>query len=182
MAEPTPQPKKLPLVPIVVGAVVLVAAGFIAKNIFSTKYYEKRAEQMFEQQTGGKANIDLESGESSFEFETEEGKVVINQEGQLPADFPNDIEIYRGAEVTGYVSMESEEIKGFNATISTEDSAEDVYNFYLSSLESNGWDILTKLSSGTYSSVSAEKDTRTIVVTITADTEETIAVITVQTE
>ena len=78
--------------------------------------------------------------------------------------------------------MNSEEIQGFNATLSTKDSAEEVYNSYLTSLENGGWAILTKFTSDTYSSVSAEKDTRTIVVTITQDTDETIIVLTVKAE
>jgi len=185
MAEdktPTPPKKSAPVVPIIIAVVAVGAIGFFFRNKFFNSYYEKRAEQMFEAQTGGKADIDLDSGTGKFEFETDEGKVVINQEGTLPDDFPNDVAIYDGAEVTGYVSMDSDDVKGFNATLSTKDSAEDVYNAYLSLLESDGWAVLTKFTAEEYSSISAEKDNRMIVVTITADTEETIIVLTVKTE
>lgn len=184
MAEKTPEvPKKSPpVVPIIIAVVAIGAIGFFFRNRFFESTYERRAEKLFEQQTGGKAEIDLDAGTSSFEFETEEGKVVITQDGTLPDDFPSDVDIYSGANVTGYVSMNSEEIQGFNATLSTKDSAEKVYTFYISSLEDNGWAILTKFTSEAYSSVAAEKDTRTIVVTITEDTEETIIILTVKTE
>jgi hypothetical protein len=184
MAEQTPETSKKnpPVVPIIIAVVAIGAIGFYFRNRFFESTYEKRAEQMFEEQTGGKADINLEDGTSSFEFETEEGKVVINQDGTLPDDFPSDIDIYSGATVTGYVSMSAEDIQGFNATLSTNDSAEEVYNSYQESLVSNGWAILTKFSSEAYSSVAAEKDNRTIVVTITEDTTETIVLLTVKTE
>ena len=184
MAEQTPTtPKKsFPVVPLVIAVIAVGAVGFFFRNRFLGNYYERRAERLFEQQTGGKAKIDLDSGTGSFEFETEEGKIVINQEGSLPDDFPSDIEIYSGANVTGYVTMDTEGMKGFNATLSTRDSAEEVHDYYISSLEDTGWTVLTKFTSDAYSSISAEKDTRTIVVTTTADTDETIVVLTVTTE
>lgn len=182
MPEVTPQPKSNnPALPIIIIVVVLGAAFLVFRGFFGKNFAERRTEQLFEAQTGGKADVDFDEG-SKFEFETEDGKVVIDQQGSLPSDFPNDIQIYGGAKVIAYISMDSEDVKGFNATISTEDSQEDVYAFYLTSLESDGWTIISQLTSGEYSSVGAEKGDRTLVVTITTDGDKTVSIITVKTE
>ncbi|MBT6401107.1 hypothetical protein HN803_06130 [candidate division WWE3 bacterium] len=177
----TPKLKGNKALPVIIVVVVLGAAFFVFKGFYSTKFAERQAEKMFEAQTGGKADIDFDGG-SKFEMETEEGKIIIDQQGSLPGDFPEDIEIYPNADVTAYVSMDSADVKGFNATLTTKDSGKEVYPFYLDSLTDNGWNIISKLDTEAYQSLGAEKDSRTMVITITNDGEDTIAVITVKTD
>lgn len=168
---------------IIIGVIVLIGGYFLFSRTIGRSALERSAERRFEEETGGKADFDFEDGESRFEFETEEGgKVVIDQQGGLPADFPSDIEIYPGSDVTAYVSMDSEEVVGFNTSLSTSDSVEDGFNFYVSSLESNGWDVVSKASATDYSAVSAKKDNRTVTIGITTDGDNTVIVITQRTD
>lgn len=163
---------------IIIVAVVLLGGYFLFSKFIRPNIYENIAEKQFEAATGGKADIDFDSGEGRFEIETEEGKMVIDSQGNLPADFPSDIEIYPGSDVTAYVSMDSEETVGFNTALSTSDSIEDGFNFYVNSLESNGWNVVSKASATDYSAVSATKDNRTVTIGITTDGDNTMIVIT----
>jgi cytochrome c-type biogenesis protein CcmE len=177
----TTNPKKSPIIVIVI-ICALAIVGFAVQKVAGNKMAEKSAEKYIEMATGGNAKVDIDDDKATLEMETEEGTVMISQDGSLPEDFPEDVQIYENGDVTAYVSMDSEEIKGFNVSFSTEDTKEEVESYYKEVLVDNGWEITTTVSSDVYVSLGAEKDTRTLALTVTTDDEETIGVITVQTE
>jgi len=174
--------RKTGLIVLTVG-VGLVVGGLILRttvNNIVKKSVEKGLEGQIEQQMGGEANvdIDLDKEEGSLTITSDDEKVEYTTTGELPENFPGDLETYPGAEIQGSYKVEEEEGQGFSVAMLTQDNPQTVYNFYIDSLDQNGWTISGKLETqDTYSAI-ASKDTRSVVVGIGKGDEGTAITIT----
>lgn len=140
------------------------------------KSVERQIAPEIEKQTDVDVDINLDNNQGSFSIETEEGdfKVTTTTKGELPKDFPSDLEVYPGAEVKGTYSMEADDGTGSSVTLATQDSIQAVSAFYVSSLENNGWVISGKLESEEAFTAVATKDNRSAVVGVGKGKEGTI--------
>lgn len=82
------------------------------------------------------------------------GKVSTSND--VPDDFPDDFPTYDGAKVTGSYSGENNGQQGFFVAWETDDSADDVADFYKNEFESGPWKSTGNFSSGGTSVISAE--------------------------
>ena len=107
---------------------------------------EQAAEEAIEQSTGGDVEID-DDGES-VKIETDEGTMEIQGEGaaEVPAGFPSSMPIYDG-DYTFSSAVETPEGQVYTLGIETGDGAGDVSEWYRGELSSNGWEILSDISS-----------------------------------
>ena len=114
-------------------AAIMVMFGCGEKS--EEKAGEEVMEEVIESNMGGNAEVDIE--ENSFRIQTEEGEMTMTagDSVQLPADFPKDIFIYRGADLN--TAMELPE--GFNLMFQTKDDSSKVSEAYLAEMEEKGW-------------------------------------------
>lgn len=106
-------------------------------------------------------------------------KVKINQRGDkleignlsfgsgLPDNFPKDIPIYPDAKVGGYMSGKNNELSGSTTTLTSKDSAADIYDYYIANLEKKGWSVNSS-DIGEVKIINFQKEQRSGVITINA--------------
>jgi len=82
--------------------------------------------------SGGRAKVD--SSDGTVKITTREGTTVVTA-AALPANFPKDVPIYRGASVVNSVQGED----AIGVTLQTTDSVKAVADFYRREMASRGW-------------------------------------------
>src|SRR3990167_11097261 len=92
---------------------VLIGAGWY---YFSQSSTERDAEKKLEAETGGKVNIEGDK----VTIETDQGTVTTSKT-QAPENFPSDVAIYKGAQITG----STDAVDGVTLMLSTSDSVSD---------------------------------------------------------
>lgn len=160
-SAPPSKNKNLLIVIIVIAILVLLGGGYFVQQQFA----EKSAEKTIEQATG--ADVDVSEGGDKVTIETDEGKVTIGK-NEVPDNFPSDIAIYNGSEVTGT----SETTDGVSVILKTSDSVSTVNNFYKDDLAKNGWKITLSSTAEGSSVISAEKGEKSVIITISVDNED----------
>lgn len=118
--------------------------------------------------TGSKVKMD-KSGES-FSF----GGFSVGS--SLPDDFPKDIPLYPDAEIGGHISGAGEEGSGSTVTFTSDDDADEIYEFFATKLKDNGWNTET-VSIGEMRMLNISKDNRNGVVTINPGDSKTDIII-----
>lgn len=83
----------------------------------------------------------------------------------LPENFPKDIPIYPDAEVGGFLSGKNNELSGSTTTLTSKDSADDIYDYYLTNLEKKGWSVSSN-DLGEVKMINFQKGQRSGVITI----------------
>lgn len=156
------------IVIVVIGLIILGGAGYFVQKQFT----EKTAEKAIEKATG--ADVDVSDGGDKVTIETDEGKVTIGKE-DIPDSFPSDITIYSGSEVTAT----TETSDGVSVQLKTSDSVSTVNSFYKSDLKSNGWTLSATATEADSGYIMATKNKKTVVLTITPDTDDNKTVITI---
>ncbi len=165
--SPTPQKSsntKLIIIIVVVAAVLVILGGgaYYANQYFA----EKTAEEIIEQATGGK--VDIEEGGDEATVETDEGKITIGQ-NDVPDSFPSDITVYSGAKVT--TSADTDE--GVTVILETSDSSSKVFEFYKKDLAGNNWTKTIVSSEEDSSVIQAEKGSKQVIIMTGPSSEDT---------
>lgn len=159
---------------LIVVVLLLAVVGFAAQKVMQKasvmlgqKVGEKVAVGIIEKATGGKANVDVNSGNVSVK--TKDGSFSTGT--SLPADWPKDAPAYPGATVSysGSNNPQSGE-SGFGAVLTTNDSAQKVRDYYTKELTSLGWKTEATYNAQETSVVSATKENRVFTVA-TAESE-----------
>ena len=132
---------------------------------------EKTVEKAIEQSTGGEADVDLDDG--SVKLNTNEGSLEIGEEVDLPSGFPSDIYVIDGT-ITAAMSTGEDT---YTASIETTKSVSEAKTKYVSELENDGWDITMTLDIGEGSTIGAEKDNRSVSISIAESDGATTVVI-----
>lgn len=145
---------------VVVVLIVLGAAGYFLQQ----KSSEKATEKAIEDATG--ADVDVSEGGDKVTIETDEGKVTVGK-NEVPDSFPSDITVYSGAEVTGT----TETSEGVSLLLTTSDSVEKVNSFYKADLAKNGWTISSSSIVTDSALITAEKGSKSLIVTVGPDKE-----------
>lgn len=140
----------------------------------SRKASETAAEKIIEAQSGGKANVDFNG--NNVKVETEQGKFEAGENVKLPSNFPDDVYIIDG-NIKAVISDQSSQ--GQSISIEINKSAEEASAIYQEKLASAGWKIIGTMNFGGGATVIAEKDNRTVSVTINTSDDKTIVTISV---
>jgi hypothetical protein len=99
------------------------------------KAAEKIIEKVIESNMDGNAEVDIK--ENSFRIQTEEGemKMTSGDSVKLPADFPEDVFLYKGAKLNAAMELP----EGFNLMFQTKDDPSKVSETYLEEMEKKKW-------------------------------------------
>jgi hypothetical protein len=71
-------------------------------------------------------------------------------EGELPPGFPDDFPMYRGAEVNASFLLGSEESVRYLIILTTSDSIDEIYQYYLGALDEEPWQVEVARSSDSF--------------------------------
>ncbi|MBU0597407.1 hypothetical protein KKF61_00235 [Patescibacteria group bacterium] len=126
------------------------------------KAAEKTAEKIIETSTGGQVDVDID--DDSVSINTNSGSMSTSDEGvSLPDGFPSDVYVVDGTIVTAITNTESD---GYSLSIVTNKSVAETKEEYEADLEAEGWTITMTLNILDGASIAAEKDDRSVSVSI----------------
>lgn len=142
------------------------------------KAVEKMAEKAIESNMGGNAEVDID--DNSLRIQTKEGEMTMTSGDsvKLPANFPKDIFLYKGADIN--TAMELPE--GFNLMFQTKDDTSKVSETYLAEMEAKGWSKEMSMDMGSRKMLVFTKDERIVNVSIASQDEMTQITLTVAKE
>jgi hypothetical protein len=157
-----------------ISVMVVFGCGEKAEEEAAEKMAEKAIESSFE----GEAKVDI--GKESIRIETEGGEMTVTSgdSAKLPGDFPEDVYIYKGADLN--TAMELPE--GFNLMFQTKDDSSKVSEAYLTEMEGKGWSKEMTMDMGGRKMMVFKKDERIVNVSIASQEEMTQIALTVAKE
>ncbi|MBI5394994.1 MAG: hypothetical protein HZA91_06810 [Verrucomicrobia bacterium] len=129
----------------------------------------------------GEVKVKHKSGEVTYEATTKEGKFTMaagDKGVALPADFPKDVPILKGATV----KMAMTHGKQFHVQLQAPGAITDATKFYEEGLKGQGWEIETTMNMGDSTMLSAKKGGRQCAIVAAKDTGGTIVTLTVTPE
>lgn len=140
-------------------AVFSIVSVFLLLPACSRRSVERAMERQIEQETGGSADVDIQS-DGAVKIETEEGTYNAGS-NRLIEDWPEDAPIYAGAEVQFSGAANSANGKpGAAAVLITTNPASDVLSFYKAELKAKGWTVTTTMESQGTTIIGATKGAR----------------------
>lgn len=144
---------------------LLLAAAFTLIAACSTATQEKAMERQIEKETGGNADVNINS-DGSMHVETTEGTYDAGS-NTLPAGWPADVPAYAGAAITFSASVNPQTGKpGKAVAMTTTDSGQIVLDFYKKTLVSGGWAIATSMQTADMNILSATKGDQVVTMMI----------------
>ncbi len=123
-------------------------------------------------------------------------KVEINDDGKeiknlkigdmsfgsgLPDNFPKDIPVYPKAEIGGFLGGKDGTVSGSTTTLTSQDSASEICDYYVTNLKDKGWTVTTS-EIGEMKMVNFQKENRSGVITINPGDSECDILIGIATE
>lgn len=145
---------------IIVIVVVVIAGGLFFW--LQREGTEEAIESSIEKATNGAVDVDLDG--ETLTVNTNTGSFTVGEEVDLPDDFPSDIHVIDG---TIKMATETTEIEGFSVSIETSKSVSAAKAEYEEQLVDDGWTITGMLDFTSAATVMAEKNNRTVTVTMT---------------
>jgi hypothetical protein len=126
------------------------------------------------QTPGGEVKVQQKSGEVTYEVKGKDGEKLTVAAGDkgvaLPADFPDDVPIFKGATVKVAMTQGKQKIVHLYAPVAVAEAAK----FYGDELKSRGWEIESTMNMGEVSMVSAKKKNRQCSVTVAKESGGTL--------
>ena len=173
------QKKTVKIVLIVVGVLILLGIigtlllGYIGARIGTS---------ILDQATNG----DVTVSEDGVTIEGEDGDFATSQE--LPRDFPEAVPVYEPSEIGGSSRASQQGEVYWTVSLSTEDSADEVYDFYVNALGGGDWETESTFEVDNMSNISATNETEGLNATASVmhegngDTTTAITLTVIQTE
>ena len=126
----------------------------------------------------GEVTVDRDGKQTTIEATSKEGNVKVSagQNVALPADFPKDVPIYKGATV----KMAGSQGKGMMAMLVISAAQADAAKYYQDELKNQGWEIENSVNTGEVVVLSAKKDQRRCNVSIAKDKDGTMVSLVVE--
>lgn len=141
--------------------VLSIVSTLLLLSACGQKIVERAIERQIEQETGGRADVDMQ-GDGAIKVETEEGTFNAGS-NSLPDDWPEDAPIYAGSKVQFSGAANPATGKpGAAAVLITTSPASDVLSFYKVELKDKGWTITTTMESQGTTIIGATKGARTL--------------------
>lgn len=146
-------------------SIVLIGCG--------KKTAEKATEKALEKATNGQADVDV--SQNTVTMNSNGGSWSAGENVSLPDNFPDDVYV-----VEGKITIVSTvtETNGFAISLETSKSASELKSLYEEKLREKGWNISMSLAYEGSVTIGAEKDNRTVSVSINpGDEGKTIVVL-----
>lgn len=167
------QKKALKIILIVVGVFVLLAIlGVALLGVFGAKIGKEIVEEA--------TNTEISQDDGSYKVETEDGSLEFGS-AEIPEDFPQSVAIYTPSTATTSSSMGTQDGNTWTVGFTTQDSVDQVYDFYKSELTVSGWEQQSTYQSGgakTFSSTNEGEKLRAQV-SVSPEDDQTSFVLTV---
>ena len=139
---------------------------------------EDAMEQQIEEETGGDANVDIDG--DAVRIETDDGTFETGS-ASLPENWPEDVSVYPEGKVTYSAVMNpSTGDSGMAFVITTNDSVEDVTDYYKDQLPADGWTMEAAMEAGTMVVLGGSKGERKVSLMITGSEDQTSVTVSVQ--
>lgn len=157
-----------------ISVMVMFGCGEKAGEETAEKMVEKAIESGFD----GEAEVDIEKDSIRIEAEEGEMSMTMGDSASLPDDFPDDVFIYQGAEL----SMGMKLPQGFNLSLQTKDDMSKVSEVYLAEMTAKGWTKEMSRDMGEQKMMFFKKDQRAVNMTIFPSEDMTQITLTVAAE
>lgn len=153
--------------------IALVAAAGCGKKV-SESVAEKIAEKAIEQQSGGKASVDIASGKTTVK--TAEGTFTVDASGgaSIPENFPKDVPVPKSTKVTSSVSTP----QGVNVTLEGPADVAETVKAFSDEMKSQGWTEEVTSNMGGQLVSSFKKGERSTAITAIATGDKSVITIT----
>lgn len=150
---------------ILIGVIVVVLVVIGGCGMIIKKASEKITEGMMERVTNGEADVDI-TGDGTIKVTTDKG--TFETGNSVPADWPKDVAVYRGASVQYSASSTDE---GAALILDTEDSVADVVAYYKAEMAKSDWKIESTMEGGGTMILMGTKDDRSFSVAISSGSQ-----------
>jgi len=180
--QPTKKSNKTCLILVLVGLVVIVllcggcaAIAFFSRSALGDRIREAVSENVSEDifenvmedsisdSTGEDVNVDLDSDEGTFTWESEDSSGSIGTGSEWPADMPSDVPEFMYGTIESAVSVNGTDGSGWSVSYTEAES--DALAQYRGDLETAGWTISTTATVDGSTYLSAQKDARFVTCT-----------------
>jgi hypothetical protein len=122
--------------------------------------------------SGGKMKMDV--NERTFQVKDKDGAEVRGSwNGQVPADFPKDVPVYKGAEVIASITGKD----GHHLTLKSKAAVADIAAFYAKELEAQGWEQESSMNMQGNQILAYKKDERNTTVMVNEADDERMIVL-----
>jgi hypothetical protein len=160
---------------VLVCSAVLVSSCGKAKKSISEKIAEKAIEMNMKDGDGTSAKVDLSKGTMTIKTKDGETAVVSGEGASVPADFPKDIYVIKGAKIQ--MSMKTPD--GYMLNMQVAQPAAKLAATYETEMKAQGWEQEASLDMGETRSLSYKKDGRQAAIVMSKSDEATTVMITV---
>lgn len=156
---------------------IILSLGLIlASTLFLAGCGEKAAEKIIEDSTNGAAEVDIDG--DSVTVNTNAGTWTAGEDVSLPASFPSDIHVIEGTIKAATTITEGEV---YSVSILTDKSVAEAKAEYDEELVKDGWTETISMNFGDVVSIGADKDDRTLNISIGEDEETGQVLVTIAT-
>ena len=131
--------------------------------------------------SGCKKEAEKKSGTYKYKNEKSEGKAEVGENLKMPANFPDDVPVYKNATVKSTSTNKADKAELIVVVLETDDSLKDVGEFYEDKLAKNGFDIENRFDTDKSIALNTRKGDMSVVVAITRNDDKTIVGINVTT-
>ena len=159
--------KKLLIIPFVIGIGLLLSGCGITDKI---------AEKTIE--TASDNQVDVNVKDNNFTVNTNEGTLEIGEKTSLPDNFPSDVYVVDGNIMSATTVKDN---NGFTLSIESNDTQANIKTKYQTELADNGWVIDSSFDITGISSITATKDNRSVVISITDNSEDNTTIVGIST-
>ena len=161
------QKKTVKIVLIVVGVLVLMSiVGTALLGFFGAKIGTSVIERA--------TDSDISVSDDEVTIETEDGSFNTSNSAELPEDFPEIVPLFDPADVKSSSRTGRADGALWIVSFATENSADEIYDFYMSQLGEGGWETISTFESGDMKNLSAmnEAANTRVQLSLTGDSEE----------
>jgi hypothetical protein len=156
--------------------IIVFMGGCVGQKI-AEKVTEEAIERAIEKESGeGEVNIDTD--EQSMQIQSDEGEAEFGTGAELPEDFPGNVPLYSGMQITTSWKISEGEETSYSITAVSEMGVDEIFGWYKDNL--GGWEISGEYSldteEGRTSSLNASKGEVEITLMIMENEEGTTIV------
>ena len=138
---------------------------------------DQLAEQIAESGAGKDADVDIDSSSGQVDVSTDEGEMSFGDQTELPADFPEDVPLPDGAQLTSAMSSGSGDSAGWTVIGDLPDATDSTYDELVARFTGAGWTTTSDSSSdtggGTASTAMLDNGTWQVVLSVQVGVEGT---------
>lgn len=116
--------------------------------------------------------VKVDESNNSVSVQAKDGSLNMSNDGKLPEGFPEDMPVYENGKITTGMMSESDNGKAFTVSISTDDAADTVFDWYVTQLKDKGWTVTTTMKTDKGGILGGEKGDQVFTVGIGAGSSD----------